>query len=576
VEDEIMTTENMTNEEIQFLENSKAFIDGAMTAIMMIDRDFIITYVNDATVKMLKPHEGELKTIFPGFDVDKLVGKNIDIFHKNPAHQRQMLADPSNLPYNTDIKVGPLSFNLNITALINDGEYVGCALEWQNNTDFKNQLASFEGRIAAIDKSMGIISFTPDGVITDINENFLAVVGYSRDEVIGQHHKMFAPAGVPESKEYADFWAKLKSGEFDAGEYKRVGKGGKDIWLQASYNPILDITGETVSVIKYATDITEAKIQAADNIGQLDAIDKAMGVISFNMDGTIIDINDNFLAVVGYSRDEVIGRHHKMFAPAGVGESQEYADFWATLNRGQFVSGQFERVGKGGKEIWLEASYNPIMDPEGKPYKVVKFASDITQQKQLQNTVEQVQSEVARVMNAMAAGNLKETIEGDYEGEFANLKQAVNTTVRKMAETVTEISETAVTISTSATEISRGNTDLSSRTEQQASSLEETAASMEQLTSTVRQNSDNAAQANQLAASAREQAEKGGSVIKEAIEAMTAISSASKKVADIIGVIDEIAFQTNLLALNAAVEAARAGEQGRGFAVVASEVCNLA
>jgi methyl-accepting chemotaxis protein len=548
-----------------------------MTAIMMIDRDFNITYVNNATVSMLKEHEATLQQLFPGFSADSLVGQNIDAFHKNPAHQRKMLADPNNLPYNTDITVGPLSFNLNVTAIINpEGEYVGTALEWQNNTEFKNQIAAFEGQLNAIDKSMGVISFTPEGIITDINENFLSVVGYTRDEVIGKHHRIFAPAGVAESQAYAEFWAKLNRGEFDAGEYKRVGKGGKDIWLQASYNPILDFTGKTVSVIKYATDITEAKMESADNVGQLDAIDKAMGVIAFNMDGTIIEINENFLSVVGYSRDEVIGKHHRMFAPAGVAESQEYADFWATLNRGQFVAGQFERVGKGGKEIWLEASYNPIMDPEGNPYKVVKFASDITAQKQLQNTVQAIQGEVSRVMTAMATGNLKEKIEFDYEGDFDKLKQAVNTTVDKMAETVTEISETAVSISTAASEISRGNVDLSGRTEQQASSLEETASSMEELTSTVRQNSDNAAQANQLAASAREQAEKGGSVIREAIGAMSAISSASKKVADIIGVIDEIAFQTNLLALNAAVEAARAGEQGRGFAVVASEVRNLA
>ncbi len=444
------------------------------------------------------------------------------------------------------------------------------------STDMENRIFELESQIEAINKSMGVIHFTPEGLITDVNDNFLAVVGYTREQVVGQHHRMFAEPALAASQDYADFWAKLKRGEFDAGEYKRIGNGGKEIWLEASYNPIFDENGVVVSVTKFASEITEKKKAAVDADGQISAIDKVMGVISFKLDGTIIDINDNFLAVVGYSREEVIGKHHRMFAPPGVAESQGYADFWAKLGRGEFDAGQYERVGKSGKEIWLEASYNPILDVNGNPYKVIKYATDITEQKQLQNTVERIQSEVSRVMNAMAAGSLQETINGEYDGEFANLQKAVNTTVHKMAETVTEISETAVTISSSATEISRGNTDLSSRTEQQASSLEETASSMEELTSTVRQNSDNAAQANQLAASAREQAEKGGSVIKEAIEAMTAISSASKKVADIIGVIDEIAFQTNLLALNAAVEAARAGEQGRGFAVVASEVRNLA
>jgi methyl-accepting chemotaxis protein len=246
------------------------------------------------------------------------------------------------------------------------------------------------------------------------------------------------------------------------------------------------------------------------------------------------------------------------------------------LNRGEFDSGQYERVGNGGKEIWLEASYNPIFDASGKAYKVVKYAADITEQKVLQRTVEQVMEETAHVMNALSEGDLTEVMTGEYTGEFAELRDAVNTSVTKMLSVVQEINEASGSISSSASEISQGNIDLSSRTEQQASSLEETAASMEELTSTVRQNSDNAREANQLATDAREKAEQGGSVIQSAIEAMTAISASSKKVADIIGVIDEIAFQTNLLALNAAVEAARAGEQGRGFAVVASEVRNLA
>lgn len=202
--------------------------------------------------------------------------------------------------------------------------------------------------------------------------------------------------------------------------------------------------------------------------------------------------------------------------------------------------------------------------------------ADITAQKQLLVTIETMFSSIFTVMNAMAEGDLTQRIEGNFEGKFGALQQAVNTTVAKMADTVKAINDVATSISTGASEISEGNIDLSQRTEEQASSLEQTAASMEQLTSTVRQNSDNARQANQLAASSREQAEKGGSVIKRAIEAMTAISSSSRKVSDIIGVIDDIAFQTNLLALNAAVEAARAGEQGRGFAVVASEVRNLA
>jgi methyl-accepting chemotaxis protein len=430
-------------------------VDGAKTSIMMIDRDFFVTYANKSTIDMLTEYQDTLRAVFPGFNVDNLIGANIDSFHKNPAHQRKLLSDPANLPYNTDIEVGPLSFNLNVTAIMDaEGAYIGTALEWLNNTESKNTIAAYEG--------------------------------------------------------------------------------------------------------------------------QLDAISKAMGVISFEMDGTVIEVNQNFLDVVGYTKEEVVGNHHRMFAEAELANSAEYREFWAKLNRGEFDSGEYKRVAKSGKIVYLQASYNPIMDINGKPVRVIKYATNITEQKELQFVIEDVLAGTSEVMNAMSQGDLTKQLIGDYEGPFALLQTAINSTVTKMSETVKEINETASSIAMASSEISEGNIDLSQRTEEQASSLEETASSMEELTSTVRQNSDNARQANQLASNAREQAEKGGSVIKSAISAMIAISASSKKVTDIIGVIDEIAFQTNLLALNAAVEAARAGEQGRGFAVVASEVRNLA
>ncbi|MCC5796135.1 MAG: PAS domain S-box protein [Methylophaga sp.] len=566
-----------TSVPLEELENMWDAIDAAMTAIMMVDRDFVITYANQATLKMLGEHEAILKESFPGFSVNGLVGSNIDTFHKNPRHQRQLLSDPNNLPHSADIRVGPLAFRLNVTARFDAaGTYIGNMLEWHDVTEEKRANADVRGQMSAIDKVMGVISFNMDGTIIDINENFLQVVGYSREEVIGKHHRMFAEPELANSAEYKEFWAKLNRGEFEAGEFKRVGKGGHEIWLQASYNPILDLNGKPYKVVKYASEITEEKLASVEAQGQISAVDKSMGVISFNMDGTIIDINENFLQVVGYSRAEVIGKHHRMFAEPELANSAEYKEFWAKLNRGEFEAGEFRRVGKGGYEIWLQASYNPILDLNGKPYKVVKYASDITEQKQLQRTVEEVLKSTSEVMTAMSEGDLTTLMEGKYEGKIAELQHAINNTITKISNVVQEINESAISIATAASEITQGNVDLSQRTEEQASSLEETAASMEELTSTVRQNSDNARQANQLATSAREQAEKGGEVIHRAIEAMSAISSSSKKVTDIIGVIDEIAFQTNLLALNAAVEAARAGEQGRGFAVVASEVRNLA
>ncbi len=352
-----------------------------------------------------------------------------------------------------------------------------------------------------------------------------------------------------------------------------------------------------------------------DYQGQIEAISKSQAVIEFNMDGTIINANENFLSTVGYSLDEIKGKHHSIFAEADYASSREYTLFWEKLNRGEYDSGEYRRIGKGGKEVWIQASYNPIMDLNGKPFKVVKYATDITSQKDALNQiaklieaakhgdlgqridadkysgfvkhlVDDINSmmeaiavplrETSRVIQKLAEGDLRDHVDGEFEGEFADLSGAVNTCLGNLSRMVKQIQESSNATSLSSAEISKGNEDLSQRTEQQAASLEETASAMEEITSTVKQNADNANEANQLGANARSEAEKGGAIVDDAVTAMSEINDSSRKIIDIISVIDEIAFQTNLLALNAAVEAARAGEQGRGFAVVASEVRNLA
>ena len=250
-------------------------------------------------------------------------------------------------------------------------------LQWRNDSASQSAIA----QAAAISKSQAVIEFKMDGTIITANQNFLDALGYSLAEIQGKHHSMFVAPAMRDSAEYRAFWANLNRGEFQAGEYKRIAKGGRGIWIQASYNPILDRSGKPIKVIKFATDITAQKVRSMEDAGKISAIGRAQAVIEFNLDGTIIKANDNFLGALGYSLAEIQGKHHSMFVAPAERDSSAYREFWASLNRGEFQSAEYKRLGKGGKEIWILASYNPILDDAGKPFKVVKFASDVTEQK---------------------------------------------------------------------------------------------------------------------------------------------------------------------------------------------------
>ncbi|RYY74085.1 MAG: methyl-accepting chemotaxis protein [Gammaproteobacteria bacterium] len=437
--------------------------------------------------------------------------------------------------------------------------------------------ADYSGQLSAINKSQAVIEFALDGTILDANSNFLNVLGYTLDEVKGKHHSIFVEPEFRHSSEYRLFWEKLSRGEYDSGQYKRIAKSGREIWIQASYNAIMGADNRPFKVVKYATDITEEKIKSADYSGQLAAISKSQAVIEFGLDGVVLNANDNFLNVLGYSLSDVKGKHHSMFVDTAYRQSSEYKMFWDRLGRGEYDAGQYKRIGKDGKEVWIQASYNPIMDASNKPFKVVKYATDITEQVKNASAMKLVVDQVQDVVNAAVDGDLTHRIPLEGKTDLLEiLCRGVNSLIENMGDIVGQIKTAADEISTGATEISSGNSDLSSRTEQQAANLEETASSMEELTSTVKLNADNAKEANKLAEQASRVAGDGGELIQQVVTTMSSINESSQKIADIIGVIDGIAFQTNILALNAAVEAARAGDQGRGFAVVASEVRTLA
>ena len=502
-------------------------IDNASVAVMMIDRDLIVTFVNPATRQLMATNAEVFRTAYPGFDPNKVIGACIDVFHKNPEHQRRMLALPRQDPHRAEIAIGDLRFSLRISSVIDtEGAYTGNVLEWADVTEARKN----QGMLDAINKSQGVIEFSLDGVVQDANANFLAVLGYSLAEIKGQPHSLFVDPAYAQSPEYRAFWEKLRRGEYDAGVYKRIGKGGKECWIQASYNPIIDSNGKPIKVVKFAIDITEQRLETADFQGQLAAIDKAQAVIEFDMDGIVRNANQNFLDALGYTLAEVRGQPHSMFVDSEYRQSAEYRAFWEKLRRGEYDAGQYKRIGKGGRECWIQASYNPILDLNGKPFKVVKYATDITRQRQI----------VIRVK------------------EIANI----------VASASTEMQATAESMASAATEATRQAAQVAQAAQAASMNVQTVASAGEELSASINEIARQVTDSTAITQKAVAETDRTGMAIQT-------LAEAAKKIGNVVTLINNIAGQTKLLALNATIEAARAGDAGKGFAVVASEVKSL-
>lgn len=686
----------------------QSVVDSLGTNVLIADVDRTLVYMNERSEATLRAIEDIVEKEL-GLSVDELVGGSLDRFHGSRAKEiAKTLSDPKNFPVKTDIQLGPLTLALEVNGVFDEnGEYVGQVVNWEDATEARRLKSDVGGQIEAVSKAMAVIEFNLDGTITSANDNFCHALGYSLDEIKGKHHRMFVDPAYASSGEYHAFWAKLNRGEFDTGEYKRIGKGGKEIWIQASYNPIIGADGKPFKVVKYATDVTATKLLNADFSGQIAAVSQVMAVIEFNLDGTIRTANENFCKALGYSLDDIKGKHHRMFVDPGYASTAEYQAFWSKLGRGEFDAGEYKRIAKGGREIWIQASYNPIKDLNGKAFKVVKYATDVTEQVKvrlsmkplvenapvnmmladkdlnityvnpatvknlkplahllpvpverlvgsnidifhknpamqrgilanyknlphranikladqtldllvagtyddkgdylgpmvtweniterlaMEERAKQMQQEAADkaaelqdkvnklLVNVKAAsqGDLTTAVQVKGADAIGQLGEGVEQMINGLKSVISQIVEAADQFSEGARVVSEGSTSLSDGAQTQSANVEQMSASIQSLNKMIEGVAQNAREANKLATDTSGRAEEGGAAVRKNIEAMKLIDKSAEQIAEIIGVISEIAAQTNLLALNAAIEAARAGEHGLGFAVVADEVRKLA
>lgn len=422
--------------------------------------------------------------------------------------------------------------------------------------------------MAAIENVHCVLTSTPEGVITAVNDNYLRLAGYSREELVGHTlARLMEPAdGGPALPE---FWASLRAGQAQTGEFKRISKSGKPFWINACYTPIRNAAGEIDQVGVFATDITDTKREALLNHHTVTALSRSQAVIEFTPTGEIVTANENFLRLMGYRLEEIRGQHHRIFVPLDIAHSTEYLQFWRDLAQGVNQSGEFRRIKRSGEEVWIHGSYAAVLDERGKVDRVIKMAQDATATHRL------VEATIV-ALGRLAEGDLTHRLGSEVSGDFAPVRDSFNATMERFSQMVIAIRSRADQMNGEAGEIARGSVDLAKRGETQAVSLEKTAAAVEEISGNVTMTSQSAREADASAREAQKVVLNGAEVVAQAIAAIERIDEHTKQMGEFTRVIEGFAFQTNLLSINAAVEAARAGEVGRGFAVVANEVRNLA
>lgn len=514
-----------------WLKLASASLDSLQANVFIADLDLKIIYINACAQQTLGKIAGEVRRVF-NVEVDKILGSSIHAFHKDAGRVEKILKNPQALPHQAEFTFGTITLEARINGIAGSaGETLGYVVAWEDVTYRQRLELDYAGQIAAIQRSQAVIEFELDGTIITANELFLKTLGYTLEEVKGQRHSMFVDEATRSSAEYRDHWQRLNQGDFVSGEFRRFAKGGHEIYIQGIYSPILDKNGKPFKIVKFATDVTEANRRNADFKGQVAAIGRVQAVAEFGLDGTITNANDNFLKAMGYRLDEIQGKHHSLFVDSSHAASSEYRQFWLDLAAGREHTGRFRRIGKGGQEVWIQGSYFPILDYAGRPVKVVKYATDITQLKQVEAALES-------------------TVQ-----TLASAAQELTSVSQQMASNSEETSSQASVVSAAAEQVSRNVGTVASAAEEMGASIKEIA--------------KNANEAARVATSAVKVAEKTNATVSK-------LGESSAEIGNVIKVITSIAQQTNLLALNATIEAARAGEAGKGFAVVANEVKELA